>query len=225
MARTRRKAKSSARPTQVDAPTLLDQQMRSALAYATPTSSVVQWNALRQWLRTAPPALSERARCELLLDAANGIAMQASAWRQLIGGNVHAFGVDRVPLPERERQSLRAALEMIATDYKAALRTLKPQVDEAALSSVVLTIDGRILATAMPGAIAYGIWRFLDREDLGRALCHCRYRNCGKFFFEYRANGTRGRPQRLYCLREHGELEDTAAAALRMARRRKEKKA
>jgi hypothetical protein len=220
MIRTSSKAKT---PRTGRSGAAIDDQLRSALAFATPSTRVVDFSELRQWLRTAPAGLGDRGRCELLLRAANGEPLTAVAWRQLAGGNIHEFRGGRVALPDQVVQALGVTLESIVDDYQGALRTLEPDFRAVAGAAVMRSIDGRIIAQSMKAAIAYGVWLFLSTPELGRALCRCRYRECRKFFFEIRIAGHRGRPQRLYCEPAHLRLEDDAAAPERMAdvRRRK----
>jgi len=217
MARTRRnqgapQAKKQLKPD-------INDQLRSLFAYASPGVEP-DWAT---WANTAPIGLDARERSKLLLAAANGEALSSDQWNQLIG---YSFDHGSVRVPNDARLVVCKYLNEIATDFAAAAKRYESEFRAAARVFVKVSIDGQILVTTMRSALIYGIWLFLSKPELGRALCFCHYRHCGKFFFEIRGGGKRGRPQRLYCdnPNDHGRLEDDASAAKRMDERRNPKR-
>jgi hypothetical protein len=193
----------------------IDDELRSALAFASPGSEP-DW---AKWVETSPEGLSDRARSELFIRAVNDEKLSMDERSRLFG---YCFD-DHTQLPQEQRVAVGNILGEIATDYDGARARLTEIVLKGARAFVKISIDGKALITTMRAAIFYGIWIFLSNPELGRALCYCRYKPCGRFFFEIGGAGKRGRPQRLYCDHEdgHGRLADNANAAERMATKRK----
>jgi hypothetical protein len=74
--------------------------------------------------------------------------------------------------------------------------------------------------TSQEGVAALGVLLLAD-ETFGyrKRLCECHHSVCGAFFLERRPET--GRPQRLYCCKEHGALAHVENGPRRMARLRK----
>lgn len=202
----------------------------AALATAANTDDVIRWDALRQKMAAAPPGLTERDRCQLLLTAANGETLTGRQWNQLVGAVVLS-GADKraIALTERDRAGVIANLRVIVTGSERERAETAEQLAGIASQLVILVpswksgsrVD-RIVACSMRGAIAMGLWLFADASrPFGADLCQCGHKECGQFFFRRRPRGRRGAPIRRYCSAAHAKAADTAAAAQRMARLRK----
>lgn len=113
----------------------------------------------------------------------------------------------------KTRESWRASLRQFAATFRGsrarALRSLpeyslgfhsvsamaKWEPTSAHLEFFVPVSSPEALRTAFALALAD------DAQPFGRALCRCRLTSCGRFFLEQKP--ATGRPQRLYCSRDH----------------------
>lgn len=204
----------------------LGEELQSALLYASNTLNAINWKQLRESLASAPPGLTEREHCELLLAAANGEPLTGQQWNQLVGVRVQ-FGIDgrHVALPEDARVGLVASLRLIVEGRPADRTALANDAASIAASNVIISPEfspkhgrrDRVIATGMPGAIAFGLWLLLDpKRPFGRDLCRCQYSECLQFFFKRPAAGGVGAPGRRYCSASHAELGDREKARARM---------
>lgn len=203
------------------------QQVVSTLFFAANTSDVIKWDKLRAKLDTAPLPLSNRGYCSLLVDAANRKKLSGTKWNQLVGLQIQKNrDQDKVALREDVRDGLADVLNLMAEGTNRDRAAIREQVGKVVQRSVVLvptwTATGRrdqLIATGIPGAIAYGI-HLLSTEFDG-LLCRCQYSKCRKFFFKRKGKGGRGARRRKYCTTKHGELGDREKAAERMRQKRR----
>jgi hypothetical protein len=201
--------------------------MHSFLANAANTDDVIRWDALQERIEKAPPGLSDQERCELLIAAANGHGLSREQWNQLVGLVVVSGGPPLIHLPEPTRQGVLGVLAEIEKGRN--LVELRRLAAESASRSVVLvpswhqgTRRDRIVATGMPGALAFTLWLLLDpQRPFGSDLCRCQYSACRQFFFRRPAKGGIGAPRRRYCSDGHAKAADTEQAAERMRRTRR----
>lgn len=110
---------------------------------------------------------------------------------------------------ESWRTALRQFLGTFRTKPAAAIRSL-PEYSLAihGISGIARFEDGRAHFEITVPVNSPEEFRTLlaltladDAQPFGRALCRCRLKSCGRFFLEQKPRT--GRPQRLYCSREH----------------------
>ena len=178
-------------------------------ALAVSTGSVIDWRYLVNLLKVAPPPLTDRERCDLILAAANGAPLAPGQWAQLMGIGTGG-GDDAVALAPALRTHLTNSLNTFIESSAQKRREHTDQLEKALRYTVLQTVPraSHVISANPVEAIKYGLLVML-RGGWAAKLCRCKYSKCGAFFFARPAKGA-GAPSRTYCRPKHvkpGELE------------------
>lgn len=156
-----------------------------------------------------PGAIGSRELVAYALRFLNGDETRHEPAAELVAGEPF-LQPDTLP---GTRESWRRALRQFVTTFRssraAAIRSLPEySLPVHGISGVARFEDGRgrfevIVPINLPEEFRTMLALTLsdDAQPFGRALCRCRLKSCGRFFLEQKPRT--GRPQRLYCSREH----------------------
>src|SRR5882724_2139304 len=218
-----------------------DDQVLATFLYANTTESLIPWD----WLdksRTPELLMDERERVEALLQAANGQGLTLREWNRLCGApltGVTIAGSDtlRIPLMDKARLSLRAALEAAVRTPESSIAEIN-QNAKAIAADRVISVPGfsdrgeprdRIIAHSIGPALIYALRLLLDPgkpdpdKPFRRCLRQCAYADCGRFGLTVPPE-SRGQPPNFFCSDDHQEryrkkqnLERAAASRAEMS--------
>jgi len=175
--------------------------------------------------------LTERERCQLLLDFANEGRLPDAAWCAILGGVTSETLLEPALRMVRESLELRIALPKLKGRERAGVlsRSLTwwaLQVGEGGIIKLPLPdvrsgtflLEDRVQAPDKMTGLAYAMCLLWDsKRPEGDALARCRY--CGTFFFVERPESS-GRPRREYCSDKHRDLRKAEGNTARVARYR-----
>ena len=185
----------------------------------------------------ARPALSEREIIDRAIEFANQGTLRT--WCKLMEG-IEVPELVGTPEPysdgiNTERQALRSALAAIVENKVSEVAAAEwCKQASGVLPIETYSIHGRSLRvtyhyevvehfTGINGLLARVLVWLLDaNRPFGRELCRCHLEECGNFFFVIRPKT--GRPQKLYCKREHMTMAHQATTAERGRRSREKRK-
>jgi hypothetical protein len=183
----------------------------SNLLYAATTDSMVPWTWLDEssggW--SMPPD----ERLKTLLHAVNGEPLPVRQWTRFVGAPLSAplawdTSMDDVaiPLPERVRLALRAALEAVISEPDKAVPEIVANTKKIVTGRVItvpdLSLQGeRVIAHSIGGALSHALRLLIDSNE-HRRLRKCHHGACGRFALVALPT-TRGKPPKYFCSSEH----------------------
>jgi hypothetical protein len=157
----------------------------------------------------APGAIDSRALVEYALQFINGNETLAEPDPGLAEGQPFL----QPETLQATRESWRGNLRQFAATFRKSRAAAIQSLPE--FSFALHSISGMAKFEATSARLEFNVpinspeaFRMLfalvladDAQPFGRALCRCRLKSCGQFFLEQKPRT--GRPQRLYCSREH----------------------
>jgi hypothetical protein len=194
------------------------------------SDDVIDWAKVRA-RSLAVGALEKRDRCKLLLNVANGGAVSASEYNQLVGMPIaRAPDNAKVPLNAARLQLLSSQLTHFLTASKqerlTMFETLRSVADAhtflGPFDSTKAQRERPLIAENLSAGLVYSLQIIFDpRDEFASKLNRCHFSECNKFFFARPARGGVGRPSTRYCCLEHVKKGVLEQARIRMKRNRK----
>lgn len=200
----------------------IEQWFATTLYFGT-TESMIPWDWLAE-SKNERFLMTDHERVEMLLKAVNGESFPILQWSRLCGAPLveGAFVIKdkdgkkpdiSIPLYERAKPALRAALEGVIQEPDKAVATIAKNAREI-LRGKVLTVPDesnlkvpcdRVIAHSPGAALIYALRLVLDpNKPFRRRLRQCKLAECGRFAL-VKPPSSRGKPRDYFCCDEHDD--------------------